>query len=41
MTMQPASTEITSRTVAIIQEMKGLEGPLLPILHGIQEEFGL
>ena len=40
MTMQPASTEITSRTVAIIQEMKGLEGPLLPILHGIQEEFG-
>ncbi|MER9933702.1 formate dehydrogenase subunit gamma [Mesorhizobium sp. M0088] len=40
MTMQPASTEITSRTVAIVQEMKGLEGPLLPILHGIQEEFG-
>ncbi|MBZ9716599.1 formate dehydrogenase subunit gamma [Mesorhizobium sp. AD1-1] len=40
MTMQPAITEITSRTAAIIQEMKGLEGPLLPILHGIQEEFG-
>ncbi|TIN03117.1 MAG: formate dehydrogenase subunit gamma [Mesorhizobium sp.] len=40
MTMQPASTEITSRTAAIIQEMKSLEGPLLPILHGIQEEFG-
>ncbi|RWN35406.1 MAG: formate dehydrogenase subunit gamma [Mesorhizobium sp.] len=40
MTMQPASTEITSRTAAIIQEMKGLEGPLLPILHSIQEEFG-
>ncbi|RVC08599.1 formate dehydrogenase subunit gamma, partial [Mesorhizobium sp. M7A.F.Ca.AU.001.01.1.1] len=40
MTMQPASTEIMSRTAAIIQEMKGLEGPLLPILHGIQEEFG-
>jgi formate dehydrogenase subunit gamma len=39
-TMQPASTEITSRTAAIIQELKGLEGPLLPILHGIQEEFG-
>ncbi|WP_206073682.1 formate dehydrogenase subunit gamma [Mesorhizobium sophorae] len=38
--MQPASTEITSRTTAIIQELKGLEGPLLPILHGIQEEFG-
>ncbi|RWC31963.1 formate dehydrogenase subunit gamma [Mesorhizobium sp.] len=40
MTMQPASTEITSRTAAIIRELKGLEGPLLPILHGIQEEFG-
>ncbi len=40
MTMQPASTEIASRTAAIIQELKGLEGPLLPILHGVQEEFG-
>ncbi|TRC75128.1 formate dehydrogenase subunit gamma [Mesorhizobium sp. WSM4307] len=40
MTMQPASTEIASRTAAIVQEMKGLEGPLLPILHEIQEEFG-
>jgi len=38
--MQPASTEIQSRTAAIIQELKGLEGPLLPILHEIQEEFG-
>ncbi|TPK36100.1 MULTISPECIES: formate dehydrogenase subunit gamma [unclassified Mesorhizobium] len=40
MTMQPASTEIASRTAAIIQELKYLEGPLLPILHNIQEEFG-
>ena len=40
MTMQPASTEIQSRTAAIIQELKDLEGPLLPILHEIQEEFG-
>ncbi len=40
MPMQPASTQIASRTAAIIQELKGLEGPLLPILHGIQEEFG-
>ncbi|PBC22559.1 formate dehydrogenase subunit gamma [Mesorhizobium sp. WSM4310] len=40
MTMQPASTEIASRTAAIIEDMKGLEGPLLPILHEIQEEFG-
>jgi len=37
---QPASTEIASRTSAVINELKGLEGPLLPILHGIQEEFG-
>lgn len=40
MTMQLASTEIASRTAAIIHELKHLEGPLLPILHGIQEEFG-
>ena len=40
MTTQPASTEIASRTTAVINELKGLEGPLLPILHGIQEEFG-
>ncbi|MER8580269.1 formate dehydrogenase subunit gamma [Mesorhizobium sp. M1423] len=40
MTMQPASTEIASRTAAIIHELKGHEGSLLPILHGIQEEFG-
>jgi len=26
--------------MAVINELKGLEGPLLPILHGIQEEFG-
>jgi formate dehydrogenase subunit gamma len=40
MPMQPASTQIASRTAAIVQELKGLEGPLLPILHGLQEEFG-
>jgi formate dehydrogenase subunit gamma len=37
---QPASTDIVSRTSAVISEFKGLEGPLLPILHGIQHEFG-
>jgi formate dehydrogenase subunit gamma len=26
--------------LAIIEDMKDFEGPLLPILHGIQEEFG-
>jgi formate dehydrogenase subunit gamma len=40
MSMQPASTEIASRTLAIIEDMKDFEGPLLPILHGIQHEFG-
>ncbi len=32
--------DIQSRTRAILSEMKGLEGPLLPILHEIQAEFG-
>jgi len=40
MSLQPASTGIASRTTSVIDEFKGLEGPLLPILHGIQEEFG-
>jgi formate dehydrogenase subunit gamma len=38
--MQQASTGIAERTAAVIDELKGLEGPLLPILHGLQEEFG-
>jgi formate dehydrogenase subunit gamma len=40
LTTQLASTQIAKRTAAIIDEFKGLEGPLLPILHGVQEEFG-
>ena len=40
MAVQQASTEIAARTASIIQQMQGLEGPLLPILHGIQAEFG-
>lgn len=40
MTMQLASTDVAARTRAVIAELGGLEGPLLPILHGIQEEFG-
>ena len=40
MTSQLASTEIATRTAAVVNDLKGLEGPLLPILHGIQEEFG-
>jgi formate dehydrogenase subunit gamma len=42
--MQPASTQapddVVARTTSVIEGMQGLEGPLLPILHGIQEEFG-
>lgn len=42
--MQPASTQapqdVAARTAAVIEGVNGLEGPLLPILHGIQEEFG-
>lgn len=40
MSTQPASTDIASRTSAVINQLRGLEGPLLPILHGIQDEFG-
>ena len=44
MVMQPASTQApadaAARTLAVVDEHRGLEGPLLPILHGIQEEFG-
>lgn len=40
MAMQPASTEIAARTASIVHEFRELEGPLLPILHGVQDEFG-
>jgi formate dehydrogenase subunit gamma len=40
MPMQQAGTGIVDRTSAIIADLKRLEGPLLPILHGLQEEFG-
>ena len=32
--------DVGMRTLAIVAEMKALEGPLLPILHAIQAEFG-
>ncbi|HHZ09580.1 MAG TPA: formate dehydrogenase subunit gamma [Rhizobiales bacterium] len=40
MTMQPASTDIAARTAAVVAERRNLEGPLLPILHELQAEFG-
>ena len=33
-------TQVETRTQSVIAEHIGREGPLLPILHGIQEEFG-
>ncbi len=38
--MQAQGTQAAARAAAIIEELKDLEGPLLPILHGIQEAFG-
>lgn len=35
-----ASTETEERVSSIVGEMSQLEGPLLPILHAIQAEFG-
>ena len=40
MSMQQAGTGIEARTAAVIAELRGIEGPLLPILHGVQDEFG-
>lgn len=37
---QPVSGEVAARTLSIVTAMKGAEGPLLPILHEIQAEFG-
>src|SRR5690606_12364000 len=40
MALQPASTEIATRTASIIQPLQGLEGPRPPTLPGVREEFG-
>ena len=40
MALQQASIQVADKSAAIIDELKRLEGPLLPILHEIQEEFG-
>jgi formate dehydrogenase subunit gamma len=40
MSMQPQGTEIAAQTASIVEAHSHLEGPLLPILHGVQEEFG-
>ena len=38
--MQPASTEMTTSVRTVVERWKDAEGPLLPILNDIQEEFG-
>ncbi|RUM24959.1 formate dehydrogenase subunit gamma [Rhizobium vallis] len=40
MTIHIAEGDIATRTRAIVADLRFLEGPLLPILHGVQEEFG-
>ena len=40
MNIRTTAGTITTRTIAIIEDLRHLEGPLLPILHAIQEEFG-
>lgn len=36
----PAVSEFTARTIEVINKYRGSEGPLLPILHAVQAEFG-
>ncbi|KAB0537244.1 formate dehydrogenase subunit gamma [Pseudochrobactrum saccharolyticum] len=33
-------SDVAERTIDVINEYKAIEGPLLPVLHAIQEEFG-
>nr|WP_298102921.1 formate dehydrogenase subunit gamma [uncultured Shinella sp.] len=40
MNVHVTGSDVGTRTLAIVSELKGLEGPLLPILHEIQAEFG-
>ncbi|AXS41632.1 formate dehydrogenase subunit gamma [Breoghania sp. L-A4] len=40
MSVQPSAQEIRGRVGAIVDRLSELEGPLLPILHDVQEEFG-
>lgn len=40
MGMQPQRTGIAARVAQIAETMSRLEGPLLPILHEVQAEFG-
>ncbi|AIC29232.1 formate dehydrogenase gamma subunit protein [Rhizobium etli bv. mimosae str. IE4771] len=40
MTIHIAEGDIAARTRTIVADLRFLEGPLLPILHQVQQEFG-
>ncbi|MGO6673235.1 formate dehydrogenase subunit gamma [Rhizobium leguminosarum] len=40
MTIHIAEGDIAARTRAIVADLRFLEGPLLPVLHEVQQEFG-
>ncbi|EUB97501.1 NADH dehydrogenase (ubiquinone) 24 kDa subunit [Rhizobium sp. CF080] len=40
MNVRISAGELTERSLQIIRDLKHLEGPMLPILHAIQAEFG-
>ncbi|ANL29833.1 formate dehydrogenase gamma subunit protein [Rhizobium phaseoli] len=40
MTIHIAEGDIAARTRTIVADLRFLEGPLLPILHEVQQEFG-
>ncbi len=40
MNMRFSGDDLSSRTLSIIDDLKHLEGPLLPILHAVQDAFG-
>jgi formate dehydrogenase subunit gamma len=40
MAMQAARTETMQRALDVVEALRGEDGALLPILHGIQDEFG-
>lgn len=40
MALQTQASPDIDRTIEIIEGLKGLEGPLLPILHELQDTFG-
>jgi formate dehydrogenase subunit gamma len=38
--MQQHCTDTAARTAHIVERLRGIEGPLLPILHELQQAFG-